>query len=104
MAPEETKMTSWPRLRRETTSSAKPSSQARLRRPFSPSTSKVDPTFTTTRLASVKRWAMIFRSAAVLGQQYSHFVGPDAFPNILLPAAPPPSKTRAPGGEDLDRP
>src|SRR5229473_6023413 len=84
MAPEDTKMTSWPRLRRETTSAAKPSSQARFRRPFSESTSNADPTFTTTRLASVKRRAASFRSAAVIRSQYCHLLEQAASPNIRV--------------------
>src|SRR5205823_6332229 len=46
-------MTRWPRLRSRSRSSTRVSSQARLTRPVSPSTSSAEPTFTTIRRACV---------------------------------------------------
>src|ERR1700733_6381631 len=85
MAPEETRMTSWPRLRSRATSSANPSSQVRFRRPFSASTSKADPTLMTTRFASVKWRALSLRSVDVIRSRYCHLLGQAASPNIRLP-------------------
>src|SRR5580698_3918961 len=67
MAPEETKITSWPRLRIRAMSAARLSSHARLSRPFSASTSSAEPTFTITRLASVSRCALNLRSSTFMG-------------------------------------
>src|ERR1700722_1905199 len=85
MAPEDTKITSWPRFLNAATSCAKLSNQARFRRPFSGSTSKVEPTFTTTRFASVNRWAVCLRSVTVMGTQYCHLLEQAASPNIRMP-------------------
>ena len=65
-APDDTKITSCPRLRKRATSAARSSSHARLSRPFAPSTNSVEPTLMTTRLASVKRRAASLRSATVM--------------------------------------
>src|SRR6266403_566754 len=54
MAPDDTRMTRWPRLRSRSRSSTSVSSQARLMRPVSPSTSSAEPTFTTIRRACVR--------------------------------------------------
>src|SRR5256885_11288597 len=54
MAPDDTRMTRWPRLRSRSRSSTRVSSQARLTRPVSPSTSNAEPTFTTIRRACVR--------------------------------------------------
>src|SRR5438132_523883 len=84
MAPDDTKMTSWPRLAMDATSAAKVSSQLRFRRPFSASTSNAEPTFTTTRLASDKRRAAVLRSVMVITAQYCHLLEQGASPNISL--------------------
>src|SRR5258708_28787066 len=54
MAPDDPRMTRWPRLRSRTRSSTRVSSQARLTRPVSLSTSSAEPTFTTIRRACVR--------------------------------------------------
>src|SRR5690242_9243908 len=51
MAPEETRMTCWPRLRRRNKSATSVSSHVRLSRPVSRSTSSAEPTLTTMRRA-----------------------------------------------------
>ena len=71
-----------PERRSRTMSATKFSSQWRFRRPFSASTSNADPTFTTTRLASIKRRAQSFRSATLMGAQYCHLLSGAASPNI----------------------
>src|ERR1700728_390900 len=58
------------------------SSHARFKRPFSASTSSAEPTFTTTRWASIKRRAQSFRSATLMGAQYCHLLSGAASPNI----------------------
>src|SRR5580698_651376 len=74
MAPEETKITSWPRLRIRAMSAARLSSHARLSRPFSASTSSAEPTFTITRLASVSRWALNLRSSTFMGSNIAIYL------------------------------
>src|SRR6267143_2630857 len=54
MAPDDTRITRWPRLRSRSRSSIRVSSQVRLTRPVSPSTSSAEPTFTTMRRACVR--------------------------------------------------
>src|SRR6202453_2996298 len=82
MAPDDTRMTSWRRLRMAAISAGAVWSHARFRRPFSASTSSAEPTFTTTRLASIKRRAQSFRSATLMGAQYCHLLSGAASPNI----------------------
>src|SRR5580698_8827180 len=82
MAPEDTRITSCCRLRMAAMSAPRVSSHARFRRPFSASTRSAEPTFTTTRLASIKRRAQSFRSATLMGRQYCHLLSGAASPNI----------------------
>src|ERR1035441_581294 len=102
MAPEETTMTSWPRLRRCATSAAKLSNQARLRRPLSASTSNADPTLTTIRLASARRRARTLRSAMFMCMQYCHLLSAAASPNIRLDSSTPVKKGRSYVGREYE--
>src|SRR5579871_2153901 len=62
MAPEETRITSWPFFRSPATSSARASSQRRFKPPVDSSTRRAEPIFTTRRLAVLSALMLIPRS------------------------------------------
>src|SRR5579871_6163687 len=62
MAPEETRITSWPFFRNAATSSARASSQRRLKPPVDSSTRRAEPILTTRRLAEARALTLIPRS------------------------------------------